>query len=346
MSPVVTKVLAMLSLGLGSLISGMLPAFFSKNVRDRFPLLISSLLCFGAGVLLATSLVHMLPEARENLPNYSELALCAGFFLVYFVDELVHAFYGERLDRPDKEPLIVDDATTFHNTITGSEDCLVKSNKSIHSYGTIAGPHSHNTHQHFNEQIQEELGGTSTTCGGAEQNPRMCHVSHDEPCNKSSTGQIGLLTALLLHSILEGLAIGLQETVSKVLLLLGAVASHKFVVGFCLGIELTESCRGKFSRHLVSIVIFSLGSVVGIGIGIGLGEVNETWMSTMVPVMQALAGGTLLYVTVSEVLPRERARWHQKPVKIAGIVQFFSVASGFIVMYVLNVMFDHDSDGP
>lgn len=56
------KVLAMLILGLGSLLSGMLPAIISERNRQRFPLTTSLLLCFGAGILLATALVHILPE--------------------------------------------------------------------------------------------------------------------------------------------------------------------------------------------------------------------------------------------------------------------------------------------
>lgn len=58
------KVLAMLILGLGSLLSGMLPAIISERNRQRFPLTTSLLLCFGAGILLATALVHILPEVK------------------------------------------------------------------------------------------------------------------------------------------------------------------------------------------------------------------------------------------------------------------------------------------
>lgn len=54
------------------------------------------------------------------------------------------------------------------------------------------------------------------------------------------------------------------------------------------------------------------------------------------PTMQGLAAGTLLYVTVSEVLPRERAKWHDSPQRSAGIVQFLSVICGFTVMYFIN----------
>jgi len=66
-------------------------------------LVLSALLCFGAGVLLATALTHMLPEVRANVeelmkdPDFSpflkslpltEVLLSAGFFIVYGLDEV------------------------------------------------------------------------------------------------------------------------------------------------------------------------------------------------------------------------------------------------------------------
>lgn len=173
------KAISMLTLGLGSFVAGMVPVCFSEGARQRNPLLLSSLLCFGAGVLLSTSLVHMLPEAREKLPKFSELLLCAGFFLVYLVDEIVHFFYG-----------------------TGDNH---HSQRRRTNYGT-------------NERttlVQSNRDDRDRCCGDAD-NPRMCHVSHTEPCNKSSSGLIGLLCALLVHSFLEGLAIGLEESAPQV----------------------------------------------------------------------------------------------------------------------------------
>ncbi|XP_045512235.1 zinc transporter ZIP3 isoform X1 [Pieris brassicae] len=295
------KVISMLALGLGSFGAGMAPVFISERARQRHPLLISCLLCFGGGVLLSTSLTHILPEAREMLGKYSELGLCVGFFLVYFVDELVHLFYGA------------------NNNIQRERT----------SYGT------EESHLLRDDEMRER-------CGGAADNPRMCHVSHKAPCNKSYSGVIGLLCALLVHSFLEGLAIGLQETASQVLLLLAAVACHKFVVGFCLGAELCANGR-SLSAHIVSILLFSGGSVAGIGVGAGLDAISQLKNSVVVSIMQALAAGTLLYVTVSEVLPRERARWHEQK-RSAGVAQFFAVTTGFAVMYLSTMYLDHDAD--
>jgi zinc transporter 1/2/3 len=59
------KIIAMLTLGFGSLIVGMIPAAFANFSLRNNKLLLTFLLCFGAGILLATSLVHILPEVSK-----------------------------------------------------------------------------------------------------------------------------------------------------------------------------------------------------------------------------------------------------------------------------------------
>lgn len=102
-----TKIIALTLLGVLSLFFGLLPLRVRKHLthgsrkRER---IVSCFLCFGGGVLLATVFTHMLPETRENFANafrqkaltagkdypLAELVTCAGFFLVYFVEEFVH----------------------------------------------------------------------------------------------------------------------------------------------------------------------------------------------------------------------------------------------------------------
>ena len=74
------------------------------NAGTRHTFLTSFLLCFGGGVLLATSLIHLLPEISHNLESSAErleleflpeLVLCAGFFLIYLVEELAELVLGE-----------------------------------------------------------------------------------------------------------------------------------------------------------------------------------------------------------------------------------------------------------
>ena len=44
--------------------------------------------------------------------------------------------------------------------------------------------------------------------------------------------------ALSLHAVFEGLAVGLEEDVEGVWILFTAVCTHKFVMSFCMGVEL------------------------------------------------------------------------------------------------------------
>lgn len=93
-----------------------------------------------------------------------------------------------------------------------------------------------------------------------------CHGTHNEPCAESNAGHLGLAIALTIHSVLEGLAVGLQRKSDEVLLLVGAIVSHKFVVAFCLGLELSESSSSLCS-YITAMILFCGGSSVGIAIG-------------------------------------------------------------------------------
>lgn len=327
------KTLAMASLGIGSFIFGMLPAAISERNRRRFPFCTSLMLCFGAGVLLATAIIHMLPDVRREMPDNAEVYFCAGFFLVYFIDEFIHYFFGEALQHS-------------HSAISSNEN---SNHQRHHQHG-----HSHNygtnneseplvrAHTSRCEEVQREKEKHCETVI-RQANERICHTSHREPCVQSMTGAFGLFVALSLHSFVEGLAIGVQNSSTKVLFLLGAVACHKFVMGFCLGLEFRSNARTSFQSQLVAILIFSLGSVLGIGVGMALVNLPSGWSSSGLPIVQALAGGTLFYVTVCEVMPREKARWHQKPDRrSAGLSQFLAVALGFTVMTIINFFIGND----
>ena len=64
----------------------------------------SVLLCFGGGVMLAVTMLHILPETGETLAETSEkieleclpqLLVCLGFFLIYTVEETVDFVLGK-----------------------------------------------------------------------------------------------------------------------------------------------------------------------------------------------------------------------------------------------------------
>lgn len=251
---------------------------------------------------------------------------CAGFFIVYVVDELVHFCCGEAI-------------THSHSPVAQQ-----RKNSDSQNHRNI-GQGTSKPRQYGSDSETQSLLGTSEThhrverCADNDEatNTELCHVNHEIPCEQNLIGVLGLLCALSLHSFLEGLAIGVQETNNQVMLLLLAVACHKFVVAFCLGVELSATANVQYKNHFVSITIFSMGSVLGILLGLFMNFQNQS-EDVMIPILQGLAGGTLLYVTVSEVLPREKAKWHKNGEnRAAGIIQLLSVTCGFVVMTLLNL---------
>ena len=76
---------------------------FQNNAGRRQKILTSFLLCFGSGVLLSTSMLHILPETIKTLAEPGEqmdieflpqLVLCSGFFLIYLVEEVLQIILG------------------------------------------------------------------------------------------------------------------------------------------------------------------------------------------------------------------------------------------------------------
>ncbi|XP_054004475.1 zinc transporter ZIP1 [Hylaeus anthracinus] len=333
------KLASMIAIGVGSFVVGVAPACFVSRVRDlQQRLFLSCTLCFGGGVLLATSILHMLPETRESVPQYAELLFSCGFLLLYLVDEVVHYFWGSEEEHSPEQ--------RYENRhgVTGNQfyGATTRTIGSVH--GPEVNPKSlyqtnldgHGTHSGWKSSTygMTQYAPNAPPCFN-EEATFLCHVNHSKPCQESNTNLMGLLLALTVHSILEGLAIGLQKAMSEVLLLVGAVSSHKFVVGFCLGLELAGA-NSSLCRLLLAIFFFSIGSAIGIGIGMITLRLDKSWMDFAFPFLQGLAGGTLLYVTVSEILPRERARWHKSERRYAGILQFFSACVGFTFIALLN----------
>ncbi|GJQ82029.1 hypothetical protein Trydic_g6905 [Trypoxylus dichotomus] len=331
----------MIALGLGSLSMGLLPVLLTRFSRNNYPLFLSTLLCFGAGVLLSTSMVHMLPEIRESLTNYSgyaELFFCAGFFILYCIDEAVHLFKSSlhhvEHSQHENRPLLK--AARRHSTGGCNDYGTIREEQSLRQ-----PPYNFNYKSNDNMFIEATPSTSSSTYDHShnvpEFNPsQVCHIGHQEPCRTTNTSSVSLIVALTVHAILEGLAVGLEDSTSQVLLMLAAIASHKLVVGFCLGTELSSSIQTTPCQYFTAIIMFSFGSALGIALGLSITDLNERLPLLLIPVLQALAGGTLLYITVSEVLPRERAQWHQiHGKKAAGIFQFLAVITGFILMSVL-----------
>ncbi|KAL6253629.1 hypothetical protein P5V15_015935 [Pogonomyrmex californicus] len=153
-----------------------------------------------------------------------------------------------------------------------------------------------------------------------------------------NTSVQGLLTVLALsfHAIFEGLAVGLEPSISSVAYLAAAIATHKLVISFCVGMELYVA--GASTRTMLGYLsIFSMVTPIGIAIGLALDHFkNDSENLGPTPtILQGMAAGTLLYVVFFEVLARERAN------EKSGLLQLVAIIIGFTLMLGLQIATAH-----
>lgn len=219
---------------------------------------------FRGGVLLFTTFIHLQPEVRESftylqsqniLPNFlvghnlpiSELVFCFGFFFVYLIEELVHLFLDRRIHntalhrslskRCSRRKLEIP-RVTLNKFDDGNISYISTSNKDLlNSQSTInINDKSSHTHHHHHHHL-------------------------DGTIKNSFSGFLAVL-ALSFHAVFEGLAVGLEGSVQKVWYLFAAIATHKLVIAFCVGIELVSS---KTKMVLVMLYIGTFALVTPIG---------------------------------------------------------------------------------
>ncbi|TSL68170.1 Zinc transporter ZIP1 [Bagarius yarrelli] len=150
------------------------------------------------------------------------------------------------------------------------------------------------------------------------------HHVHMDLQAHSSFRSFMLFLSLSLHSVFEGLAIGLQTTDTKVLEICIAILIHKSIIVFSLSIKLIQSAVPSLWL-IVYILVFSIMSPMGIAIGIGVSEAQLQMGLLVQAVLEGLAAGTFIYITFLEILPHELNSPERQLLKVLFILFGFSL---------------------
>lgn len=286
-NPLTVKVAALSLLGLLRLVAGLSPLIFSGTLKSwgqrRVEVATSLALCFGGGVLLASCMLHMIPEVRESMAlldwkisfPLAELIVSCGFFLVYLVEEIVQS-----LTKPIGLRSVEAEMRINGKVAPLPMDCA----------------------KGYGQTLKEAQG---------------------------STRHILVLSALSLHSALEGLALGLQPTPAAVWMLFTAVSAHAVAVLFSIGLELVSDGTPEV-QVVVFMAVLALSSPLGGSLGLAATADGEKAHAGAVATLQGLAAGAVLFVTFFEVLEKEK--------KKGGFIRFFCVVLGFVVMAGLQTL--------
>lgn len=137
------------------------------------------------------------------------------------------------------------------------------------------------------------------------------------------------IIAITLHKIPEGLAVGVaysaEELMNPQSLVIG-IALHNIPEGLIIAISLVAA---KCSRLKAALAAAAIGLVQPLGAVIGLLTMN--FSDKIVPLGMAMAGGTLLFVVVNEILPET---YNVKKTNQSA----FALFTGFIVMTYLTIV--------
>ncbi|GBP04035.1 Zinc transporter ZIP1 [Eumeta japonica] len=247
---------------------------------------------------------------REFDFELTPLLTCCGFFVMYFVEELVHLYIDHREKKHGGAAPLVRNLSIRRSgpqNVTNSTADLIDAD-AAHSKGIEAHGHSH-THGHSHMPIAAE---------------------GDDKVTAALRGLL-IVLALSVHELFEGLAVGLESSTSHVWYMLGAISAHKLVIAFCIGVELLAT-KTKTWLAIIYITTFAIVSPLGIGIGILLvGGQGATAAGVYSVVLQGLASGTLLYVIFFEIWRNDRT----------GMLQFATAVVGFVIMFGLQLLTGH-----
>ncbi|XP_044527929.1 zinc transporter ZIP1 [Gracilinanus agilis] len=142
-----------------------------------------------------------------------------------------------------------------------------------------------------------------------------------------------LVFSLSLHSVFEGLAVGLQRERARAMELCLALLLHKGVLAVSLSLRLLQS---RLRGGVVAIcgVLFSCMTPLGIGLGAALAESAGPLHQLAQSVLEGMAAGTFLYITFLEILPQELATSEQRILKVILLLAGFALLTGLLFIRV------------
>ena len=295
------KGIAIVMLFLLSLFAGLLPLKIkpSPGQGNARPLFLSLCNCFAGGVFFATCLLDLLPMIREK---YQEAFNLAGIHMAFPVAEFT----------------------------TGAGFFLVLTVEQIvHTFYASSWLHaSHGTHSH-NKPL---LGDRSAKEGfySSSSSSLRPQQRKKNKAGESSFRVYILILALSMHTIFEGLALGLITDVDRLVQIAIAIVIHKSIIGFSLSVNLVQ--HEKETKTVVkSALLFSIMGPIGTAIGMAvLSNSNQQSSSLASGILQGIANGTFLYVTFFEIFQLELAERGSRLLKVLSMIIGYSVVTGLV----------------
>ncbi|XP_044029092.1 zinc transporter ZIP1 [Siniperca chuatsi] len=289
------KIGALIGLLLLTLLFGFIPAkirwFRDTNGTETHRTVLSLISCFAGGVFLAACLLDIIPDYLSDISvELDAWKVETSFPLPEFI--MAAGFFTV---------LILERIVLNCREMGGAQEeraPLINASRNGHGHGQGQG-----------------------TSPDLESSGHHVHVDFQA---HSPFRSFMLFLSLSLHSVFEGLAIGLQSTDSKVLEICIAILVHKSIIVFSLSVKLVQSAvRPLWVAAYIGV--FAMMSPIGIAIGISVMEAQLAAGALIQAILEGLAAGTFVYITFLEILPHELNSPGKQLLKVLFILLGFSI---------------------
>jgi solute carrier family 39 (zinc transporter), member 1/2/3 len=150
--------------------------------------------------------------------------------------------------------------------------------------------------------------------------------------HSSSKNTVPYILALILiiHAVVEGIALGIGSTLSETIMILIAILAHKGSESFALCVALLRH-QLPFKRIILIIGLFALMTPLGISIGTAVNQLTFAHHGEPVAALfNAFAAGTFLYISTLHHI-----HFHKHAEEKRGLLEFACLALGVASMGVI-----------
>lgn len=255
-----------------SLVSGSLLTMWASARARSFGDRLSQLIGFSAGLMLATALHELLPEAIEANPHYAMWGAGAGFLTLYAAERLTHFHACRHRDCDLGEP---ESAAEF----AGSDAAHAN-----HTHDDCGHSHHHNAH-----------GAGHGHAGHTHQTPAHSHP----PVSPSGHADLTALAGMSIHNFADGLTTAAAFLVSQTVGIVAvfAIVLHQLAAGASLGAIMLRAGR-RPARVWISTAI-SASFIIWGALFFNLAPLPNSATG----IILGIAGGSFLYVAACDLLP-------------------------------------------
>ncbi|KAF5371422.1 hypothetical protein D9757_009999 [Collybiopsis confluens] len=288
------RIASIFIIGLGSVFGALFPVLARRSKYFSIPKsLFDFAKYFGSGVIIATSFIHLLSPAIEELSSpclpegWSEypyaLALCLLSIFAIFIVELVAFRWGTAI--------------------------LTKIGIRHDAHGHDSG--SHTAHGPEGEMMTSNSSSKDVESSGMSQDPQSETHQHSDSKLDSAVAQVIGVAVLefgvVLHSVLIGLTLAVNESFK---ILFVVLVFHQTFEGLGLGSRLAfMSLPSKYNYiPVLGALLFGITTPVGIAVGLGLRTAYSPNTPTALMVsgiLDSLSAGILIYTGLVELLAHE-----------------------------------------